>query len=59
MVLSQEEYAFLSSLLRRRARALETYCEDVSEIGEDCLEELIEVAYLRKLADKIEGGMAK
>jgi len=59
MVLSQEECAFLSNLLRRRARALETYCEDVGETGDDCLEDMVEIAYLRKLADKIEGDMEK
>lgn len=59
MVLSQEECSLLSSLLRRRARALETYCEDVAETGDDCLEDMIEIAYLRKLADKIEGDIAK
>ncbi len=59
MKLNREERVFLAKLLRHRARAIETFMEDVGETYETYLEDLVEVAYLRELADKIEGNMAK
>lgn len=59
MKLNREERAFLAKLLRHKARAIETFMEDIGETGDDCLEDMVEIAYLRKLADKIEGDMAK
>ena len=59
MKLNREERVFLAKLLRHRARAIETFMEDVGETYETYLEDFVEVAYLRKLADKIEGNMAK
>lgn len=59
MKLNREERVFLAKLLRHKARAIETFMEDIGETGDDCLEDLIEITYLRKLADKIEGDMAK
>ena len=59
MKLNREERVFLAKLLRHKARAIETFMEDIGETGDDCLEDMVEIAYLRKLADKIEGDMAK
>lgn len=59
MKLNREERVFLAKLLRHKARAIETFMEDIGETGDDCLEDMIEIAYLRKLADKIEGEMVK
>lgn len=59
MKLNREERVFLAKLLRHKARAIETFMEDIGETGDDCLEDMIEIAYLLRLADKIECDVRK